>query len=239
MEINCKIISVNTNSSETLDSVQSFGHQSSDDGRKLRYVKRRKIVEDFKLNFTSVNFNLEIFDAVTPSKFTIDNSEIIFEDGRFSIKDTSPFYIANFLSHYKIWKTEEDTLILEDDVIFGESNFQEIYTLINKFKDSDVSTTSILYLQISTPWNISANDKIINYVESIDDAFSIASNMDFSGTSAYFITNDCKKILLNNLQPVFATDGYLDLLRKSGTIRYCVPSDKSLMFKLNTETMWL
>ena len=145
--------------------------------------------------------------------------------------------MANTLSHYEIWNTDEDTLVLEDDVIFDNNLFNNLSTIITEFK-SIQSTGKILYLQISTPWLQDAKEKKIS-LNKVTENIGKYMGGDISGTSAYYITKETKKIILNNIKPFTACDRYLELFVKDSLIEYYVPLDKENMFKLDTNTMWL
>jgi GR25 family glycosyltransferase involved in LPS biosynthesis len=237
MKINCKIISVNVKNEQDSKSVQDFGHQKDNLGKKLRYVKRREKIDNFLNSFNTENFNIEYFNAITPNNFTLESKNINYKDEKIPYVEDSIFYMANTLSHYEIWNIDEDTLVLEDDVIFDDEIFNNLPDIISEFK-SIKSVSKILYLQISTPWLKDANEKQIL-------SQKVSSNIgkylfgDISGTSAYYITKECKKTILNNIKPFMACDKYLDLFVREGLIEYYVPSSKDNMFKLDTNTMWL
>jgi len=235
--MNCRIISVNPENIG-FDSTQDFGHKINDNGKKQRYITRRNNIQEFMENFHQDNLKMHIFDAITPNNFIITGDKVIFENKTLSLLDNGVFYVANNLSHYKIWLIEEDTLILEDDLIWDETKFNDIINLIENFKTLNLHD-SILYLQISTPWDSSAREKKLVYSQIINENLAYTDNIDFSGTAAYFLTKECKKVIINNMQGLCACDRYLDNLRKNGTIKYCIPTNKNNMFCLDTETMWL
>ena len=159
--INCKIISVNVKDEQDSKSVQDFGHQKDTLGEKLRYIKRREKIDDFLNSFNNDSFNIEYFNAITPNNFTLEDVNINYNDKKIPYAENSVFYMANTLSHYEIWNIDEDTLVLEDDVIFDTEIFNNLSDIITDFK-SIGSTGKILYLQISTPWLKDADEKQIH-----------------------------------------------------------------------------
>lgn len=235
--INCKVISVNVKDEKDSKSVQDFGHQKDTLGEKLRYVKRREKIDYFLKSFNNDNFNIEYFNAITPNNFILENGNIHYKDENIPYAENSIFYMANTLSHYEIWNTDEDTLVLEDDVIFDNEVFNNISNIITEFK-SIQSVGKILYLQISTPWLKDADEKQI-HSQKVSDNIGKYFVGDISGTSAYYITKECKKVILNNIKPFIACDRYLELFVKEGLIEYYIPLSKDKMFKLDTNTMWL
>ena len=237
MEINCKVISVNVKDEQDSKSVQDFGHQKDNLGEKLRYIKRREKIDDFLNSFNNDIFNIEYFNAITPNNFTLEDENINYNDKKIPYAENSVFYMANTLSHYEIWNIDEDTLVLEDDVIFDDGIFNKLSDIIAEFR-SIKSTGKILYLQISTPWLKDADEKQI-HSQKISDNIGKYLTGDISGTSAYYITKECKKVILNNIKPFIACDRYLELFVKERLIEYYVPLSKDNMFKLDTNTMWL
>jgi len=228
-----RIISVNSGDLNDFDSVQSFGH-IIEDGKKLRYQVRRNIIKEF---ISSNNFPIDIFDAVTPNKFQIKNNNVYYKSKKLEVSDNSEFYISNILSHYEIWNINEDTLILEDDIILDRLQLEEIKNLIKSFEKIEL-TNKILYLQLSTPWHESFFDKDFN-LEPFDGNFGRYLSGDLSGTSAMFLTRECKKIILSSLLPLCACDKYFDNLRSLGILQFYLPIDKSKMIKLDKNTSWL
>jgi len=67
----------------------------------------------------------------------------------------------------------------------------------------------------------------------------ISTNTDFSGTAAYYITKETKQFLLSNIKPIVACDKYLADMMRAGLLEYCIPTNKSKMFFLDQETMWM
>jgi GR25 family glycosyltransferase involved in LPS biosynthesis len=235
--INCKVISVNIKDEQDSKSVQNFGHQKDTVGEKLRYIKRREKIDFFLNSFNNDNFNIEYFNAITPNIFTLEDGNINYKNKKLPYAENSIFYMANTLSHYEIWNIDEDTLVLEDDVLFDNDLFNNLFTIITEFK-SIQSIGKILYLQISTPWLKDADEK--NFTsQKVSDNIGKYNIGDISGTSAYYITKECKKIILNNIKPFIACDRYLELFVKEGLIEYYIPLSKDRMFKLDTNTMWL
>jgi GR25 family glycosyltransferase involved in LPS biosynthesis len=166
------------------------------------------------------------------------SESIIFENKKFEIKKNIwTCHLANFLSHYEIWNLEEDTLVIEDDVIFDNELFEKIPNIIDSFLKLD-EDNKILYLQISTPWLEDGKEKNFNLIKVNENIGKYVSG-DVSGTAAYYITKECKKVLLQNMRPILPCDQYLDNLLKTGVINYYLPIDKSMMFKLDTKTMLL
>jgi GR25 family glycosyltransferase involved in LPS biosynthesis len=231
MEI--RIISVNTEDIKDFNSVQSFGHQL-ENGQKLRYQVRRNKIKEF---ISTNNLPISIFDAVTPNKFTINDSVVEFNNLKFELSDDSEFYISNLLSHYQIWKLDEDTLILEDDVILDKIQLEGIITLIDSFREIEFDNKA-LYLQLSTPWHESFFDKEFS-LQPVNEYLGKYISGDLSGTSALFLTKECKKIILNNLQPLCACDKYFNKLSSLGVVQFYLPNDKTKMLRLDKKTSWL
>lgn len=237
--INCRIISVNTDNEDDVKCTQEFGHKTDDNGKKLRYYNRRKKILQF-INNTSIDgVKFEIFNAVTPKDFIKEGNTVLFEGKSIQTNVESLFYIANTLSHYKIWNLEEDTLIIEDDLLFKQDKFKTIPALIEKFKEIK-HISKVLYLQLTVPWKENALKKHFQIIpsEKYSD-FGFPLNSDLSGTSCYFIEKETKKILLSNLKPLLACDAYLGLYNKEGIITYYIPKDLNLMMELDLETYWI
>lgn len=243
MKINCRIISVNVEDQNTYNSVNIFGTAEDEKG-KLRYRKRRENIKEFLNNFKNDNFEMKIFDAITPIHFNDDlkkdtlDREVIFENRKFILgKSLWTCHIANYFSHYKIWQMEEDTLIMEDDLILDEVFFENITDIIHEFNKLE-DKNKLLYLQSSTPWTPNATVKTFDLLN-ISENIGRYRGGDISGTSCYFITQDCKKIILENLRAILPCDAYLDSLQKNKIIDYYLPLNVSLMGKLDTKTMLL
>jgi hypothetical protein len=243
-KINCRIISINTNNEDEFESVQLIGTAKDDTGKKLRYKQRRENIQNFLNVFNNQFVDIQFMDAVTPKSFTEDltkdwlSGSVIFEGKKFELsKELWICYIGNFLSHYSIWNMDEDTLVLEDDVLLDHGFFETIPNLIESFKKIN-QENKLLYLQVSAPWSEDAMEKNFNLVP-VNENISKFFGGDISGTAAYFITKECKKIILNNLRPISPCDNYLDILQKMSVINYYLPSEKSLMCKLDTKTFLL
>lgn len=234
--LNCKIISVNPEKS--INSVSDFGHKIGSDGRKIRYIERRKNIINFLNSNQTNNIDISIFDAITPKDFVIENNRVLYNQKEFMLDDQSVFYTANFLSHYSIWCDDTDTLILEDDVILEKSTMSSLYEQIDKFNKVE-DDSKILYLQISIPWSVSAHEKSFRHQEEFGSFYKLGVDNDVSGTAAYYIPTKTKEKILKNLKPICACDKYLHQLMIEGIINYYVPSNRSLMFKLDQNTMWL
>jgi GR25 family glycosyltransferase involved in LPS biosynthesis len=227
-----RIISVNTDDNDDFDSVQGYGHLS-ENGKKIRYSLRREKIKTF---LEKSKGSIEIFDAVTPNKFVIENDHLVFSDKTMNVLDKSDFYLANILSHYEIWNIDEDTLILEDDIVLDFEKITEIKNLLDPFKKLETSN-KILYLQLSTPWHESFFERDYQ-LEPINEQFGKLKNGDCSGTSALLITKECKKTLLDKIYPLCACDRYFNNLKSMGVVEFYLPLNRNLMFKLDNETSW-
>ncbi len=236
--ISCKIISVNPflNSFKT---TQEFGHKINDNGVKDRYIRRREKINSFIQENKFENIHIDFFDAITPNEFLIENNNVIFENKSFVCSEENPFnfYMANLLSHYKIWEIEEDTLIFEDDLILTEELIKSAVFLVEEYKNTK-RENSILYLQRSVPW-LQGSDKNLIHNQSISENLGTSTQTDFSGTAAYFITKETKKHLLSNIQPFIACDRYLIGMMHKNLLEFCIPKNINNMFSLDQETMWL
>lgn len=231
-KINCRIISINPDNSDNFNSVQDMklGHES-------RYIKRRENINNYITNSKNKDkFNFEFLDAVTPNNFTMENGNIIYKEKNIISDRDDIFYMSNTLSHYEIWNIEEDTLIFEDDVLLNDDVFSKLYETINEFNLIKSSTGKILYLQLTTPWN--GTEKTFS-LQSVTDNIGKYINGDISGTAAYYISKETKKILLDNLRPLNACDAYLDRLQRDKIFEYYIPNDKTKMFELDKDTMSL
>ena len=220
MSAKIRIISVDA---DTDESVENFGLTFDESNKKARYRVRRNVV--INLIKDNPDLDIEIFDAITPKMFELVDGKIYFAYNVFDSKDNSVFFAANMLSHYSIWKIDEDTLILEDDIKFNVELLHNIGNVIKQFKALN-DNHGILYLQKSIPWLKDAPNSSLN-------------SMDFSGTGALFLTKECKKILLNNIQPFCGCDGYLSELNNKGIIKYYLPSSLDEMFELDNTKHWL
>lgn len=232
---NIRIISVNVEDEEIYKDVQNFGHQI-ENGKKIRYLIRRNLINKFIEE--NKYLDLKIENAVTPCKFTIIDNNCIHNNKYYTIYENSIFYICNNLSHYNIWNIEEDTLILEDDIVLSKNIFDDLGFILNEFKKINIKN-KLLYLQRSIPWSPNFEDKTISYNEIGNSFIREISSFDYSGTGAYFLTKECKKILLDNLIGLRATDKYLEFLRQKGIIRFFIPKNNDLMFRLDKNTTWL
>ena len=233
-KINCRIISVNVEDKTVLDSIKVLGYSAN------RYISRRKIVNEFVNSIKDDRFKVEIFNAITPNQFKLENKKdvVFFENNLFTVAERSELYIANILSHYKIWQMQEDTLILEDDIIFNRTIFSNVHNILSNLNIQKLKNV-ILYLQISRPSCKLASDKLMTCSSLINEQVGYTDSLDVSGTGAYYISRECKETILSNMQDLRACDNYLDRLRHLGIIKICIPFDKNNMFKLNTDLHWL
>ena len=85
-------------------------------------------------------------------------------------------------------------LILEDDIIFDSELFKKIPSIIESFLKLE-ENNKILYLQISTPWLEDAREKSF-HLSKINENIGKYITGDVSGTAAYYITKECKKVLV-------------------------------------------
>lgn len=244
--ISCKVISVD------FDKIpKEYSPYKDDDKSKewrefysRRYSERRKRLLDF-ISKNESDFDIQIIDAITPNEFKIVENLVEFEEKTFTLDKVAGydatsevFYAANNLSHLKIWEIDEDTLILEDDVVLSNEIMYNIKKTISEFNSIE-NAGFILYLQISTPWLKDGVDKSINYQQSLSENLAYTESFDVSGTSAYYINRETKKIFLENFEELCACDRFIDKLRKRGLVKYCIPLNKENMFSLDKETMWL
>jgi len=235
--INCRIISVNTNDIESDKSVQNIGHQKNE-GRKIRYVKRREKIEEFVKNTSIDGMNMEIFDAVTPKDFSFDSGKVYYKGNEYANSTEAELYIANTLSNFEIWNMEEDTLVLEDDVLFDVDVLREIQILCEEFKEVKIPN-KLLYLLRSCPWKKGTPDRFYQTVK-INDRFGIpTSPHDMSGNGAYFATSKTKEIILRNMKPIKESDGMMGDLNNSKVLTYCIPNNIESMIRLDPQTTWL
>lgn len=238
MATNCKIISVNPDSG-SFESVQGFGIET-ENGVKTRYVKRRRKIMSFISSYIDPFYNFEVFEAVTPSKFEIKEDFVSYKKYTLGYykdyNEHTSFYVSNNLSHFELWNIDEDTLILEDDVLLEKETFENLKPILMEFESSK-KDNQILYLQLSIPW-IQGNPDKSFITDKITDKLGKYKNGDISGTAALYISRECKKIILSNIRHLCATDRYLDNLLKDGIIEYVLPNDYTSMFRLdNTVTM--
>src|ERR1035437_4139557 len=204
--INSRIISVDIEDELTLRSIQDYGHNSVDD-KKIRYGERRSKINEFLKSYNNNLINLNLFNAVTPKDFSIENKSLFFNGETFAIAENSIFYMANTLSHYKLWNLDEDTLVFEDDIIFNKENIDCLPKLIEEF-ETIPNKNKILYLQISTPWLKDAKEKNFS-VSPVTNNIGKPTGMDISGTAAYYLNREAKKILLNNMRGICGCDRYM------------------------------
>jgi len=235
--LKCRIISVNEPT--------NFGHTVDENGNRTRYLQRRSKIDQFINTFKDDLTKIDYFNAITPNNFNFTTTGtgpnapgyVYFDNKQLSIIGDCDLYIANTLSHYEIWKIDEDTLVFEDDVLFDKVKIKNIISIIDEFKKIPIDG-KILYLQLSVPWSKNAHNKTFNLEKTTENIGKYKSG-DISGTACYFITKECKRLLLNNMRPIVACDRYLDLLSREGILQYYLPLDKNKMFCLDTETFWL
>lgn len=244
--ISCKVISVNFDNIPKEYSPYKDSDKSKEwrEFYSRRYSERRKRLSDF-ISKNESDFDIQIIDAITPNEFKISENMVEFEERTFSLDKAAGydatgevFYAANNLSHLKIWEIDEDTLILEDDVVISNEILNKISSIISEFNSIE-NDGFILYLQISTPWLKDGVDKSINYQKILSDNLAHTESFDVSGTGAYYINRRTKKIFLENSEELCACDRFIDKLRKRGLVKYCIPLNKESMFSLDKETMWL
>lgn len=187
------------------------------------------------------DLNIELFDCVTCKDYTVDvnnqtinyNNKILPYAGEGEIDHGVPV----MLSHMEIYKLlDEDTLILESDILFDRQQFLNIIDIIEDFKTIK-EDNKILYMQRSIPWSENGPDKPIQIIQQVTKHIGRA-NMLYCG-AMYFVTKECKKILLENLLPLRGPDALLDRLNQKNIINYYVPMDINNMFKLNSQLMWI
>lgn len=200
-----------------------------------RYSTRRKIIEKFISDTPDID--IEIHNAVTPRSFKYINNRIEFKDRQFEVKRIEPFYWSNLLSHWEIWNIEEDTLILEDDVIFDRDIIKNIENEIDSFDQIDLDG-KVLNLSRSVPWLGDFPDKRFQETP-VNEKFSFLVGGDLSGTGALYVPKKTKKILLENMLPICGCDAYFDILNNKKIVTYLIPQNKELMFRLDRQTAWL
>jgi hypothetical protein len=153
----CKIITVNAN-------VNLNEHSHSFNS--IKYVKRRKYVEETILPAMQTIIPTALYNAVTPDDLIINENSAtcVFESNQFKIgldwnnnKLVSKYLISLFLTNYKLWmeccNLQQPILILEDDLCIKSgtlNNLSRDLTLFNEPKYSQ--KPSILYLQANCPW---------------------------------------------------------------------------------------
>ena len=214
--INTRIISVKTSPWEE---------------RRIRYETRRANLENF---IESTKSPIIIQEAIIPSDFEILNGKANYLDKTYDLSIPIDFYIANTLSHIKIWEIDEDTLILEDDVLLTEINFTKIYQYIQEFNTIE-DPCKILYLQISVPYAPDAYNKNFDISDKItQNICKLHDGSDFAGTAGYFINSETKKRLLDNIKSIKPCDQYLHQYQKEGFLSYYTLTNQSDMIKLDT-----
>lgn len=209
-----------------------------------RYVKRRqKILKNYQDYSGEIDFH--IFDAVTPNNYEIWESdmpykyEIIYNRKDTFISDMNKdLYISNILSHRELWKEPGGSLIFEDDILWDENLFDRLIPLIEKFEKMNLDN-GILYLQISNPWSKGGPAKNFHDLKPEKDIQFEHALGNFLGTVAYYVPEKTKEILLKNSIELEICDGYLINLNKRGIIKMIIPRDRSLMARLDPETMLL
>ena len=200
-----------------------------------RYQIRRQIIEKFISE--NKDLDIEIHNAVTPKHFTFENGGVFFQGVHFEVEDIQPFYWSNLLSHYGIWNIDEDTLILEDDVVFDRETILNLEKELEYFNQLDLGG-KVLNLSRSIPWMREVPDKKFATLR-FDERFSYLRDGDLSGTGALYLTKKTKRIILENMGPLTGCDGYFKRLYEKGVIKYFIPNNHELMFRLDEKTVWL
>lgn len=237
----CKIITIDVDTPyfKTTNFFNSDKCQQKED-----YIKRHNIVNNFiTTNNSCDNIVFEKFDAVTPNDFELINNEenILFEKKIFKNEiflHGKEKLIANFLSHYKIWQLDEDSLIIEDDLDFNDFNEKliNIDNIINEFNSLKTIDT-ILYMQLSCPWNVGKPNKSFSYEKDLSQNLSTSKNNDYSGTAIYFLNKETKKNILKNIKTVLPTDQVLINFMHNKILNIVIPKTNNHMVLLNKETL--
>jgi len=129
-------------------------------------------------------------------------------------------------------------LVLEDDVLFDEQRFRNVVPLIEKFKEIK-SNRKILYLQGTHP-SLPIDKNLAGVNCGIPDFQIPVFGIDnLSGTGAYFIPQEAKRIIIENIKPLRACDGFMDDYYKAGLIYWFFPKNRNLFLKLDGETLGL
>ena len=235
--MNWRIICVNINDDDTLSSLDGV-FESKMPGKLLRgeqilerYHRRYNNIINFKKNS---RFPLLIEKAVTPKNFQYSNGIAKYKDIIYNqAANSSLLHIAGMLTHINIWNMEEDTMILEDDVILDEELFKRINIIIEDFKTIN-NKNKLLYFQAQQPWlepkPLVIEKKITQYIGTLHHIPHCVA-----GSSAYFITKECKEIVKKYTQTLKGCDSYLHGLWQAGIIQYYVPRYVNCLINLIEE----
>jgi hypothetical protein len=228
-----KIVILNPNVNEVNKIPKSW-----DDKKINRYLVRYNYLKPFIDE--NKDLDIELFDCVTSNDYIVnENSTITYNGQIMEYAGEGEIYhgVSVMLTHMEIYKRlDEDTFILESDIIFDRDQFLRIQKLIEEFKTIK-ENNKVLYLQRSIPWLENGPDKPINLRYKVTENIAKA-DMLYCG-AMYFLTKESKKIILDNILPLRGPDALLDRLNKSGIINYYVPTSMDNMFKLNSQLMWL
>ncbi len=153
----CKIITVNAN----VD-LKEHSHSFAS----IKYLKRRKYVEEEILPKMSTIMETTLYNAVTPDDLIINENSAtcLFENNQFKIgldwncnKLISKYLISLFLTNYKLWieccTLRQPLLILEDDLCIKSRTLTNLSNDLVLFNASKYNKkASVLYLQANCPW---------------------------------------------------------------------------------------
>lgn len=233
MIINCKIISVNIDTTKT----EHYGYIDTEvPSKRLKYKQRRDKINIFLNNYKNNHYKISLFDAVTPEQFVVENNIVTYNHNNFTLSHPSVLYVSNWLSHFNIWNINEDTLVIEDNIIFNPDIFNNLIQVIEEFQ-TIYDPHKILYLQSTCPSSFTSADKHFNIEGSPTQNICVGNIYNnWAGTAAYFIPKEAKELILKDLLPVCACDGYMHELYRKNIIKYYIPSDINNMFKLDPET---
>ena len=204
-----------------------------------RFAKRREIIVE---DLTLINdANISIYDAITPKDWiNNENGTISFNNELMNVTEgTHWVHVSNWLSHYELWKNNEDMLVLEDDITIDKQIYINALSLIEEFKTIN-EEYKLLYLQSTSPWFTGLKTYNISDVEKQEgNLYKLGINCtDVSGTGAYFIDAKTATFLLETSKrfSIKAADSYMHNLVREGILKYYIPTNFQDWFKLTRKT---
>jgi len=200
------------------------------DGYKQEENRYSKLIDQLRLNPASDYFSIDFIDGITPTSGYANSFKIM--DGIYENR------LYNWISHYSLWKTKSEMLILEDDVLIEGICWEKIYSIINEFKEANIN--SILYLQSSDP--IGKDKYYSDMIEITPNLASITpyqhEGHHYAGTAAYFITAKMAEYLSEKISLVMPTDSYFHHKVMNGEIEnHVTPIEYLNYFKINSN-LW-
>jgi len=232
------IISV---SSEIIEDIDKHSHNS------IKYKQRREFLKESIIPILDF-CDVEIFDAITPDDFEINEDKILYKNKVFkrgSDWNSSTFpniYLNSItLTSYQLYKKSSDLnqpiMILQDDLYIPDENIENIKKSIDDFLKIEIP--AILYLQSECPWmeNFPIREYPKDVLTKVTDNISVIDKnwYDLAGNVGYVINKKGSEKMIQLIDHLGLSndDQLTTIAMRSGLISVYTSSKYDKMILLN------